>query len=201
MGTFAAMMKRYRERADMSQAELSRRLGLSRTAVSMYESGQREPDFNTEERIARILGVDLNTLRGWTPEGGTHAKINVYGYISAGQPIEMVENIVDQEDVPAVMASSGEYFGLKIRGHSMEQSIMDGDTVIVRRQPDVDSGDIAVVIIDGENATCKVVKKMETGIMLIPRNPTYEPLYFTNEEVVSKPVTILGKVVELRRKI
>ena len=78
---------------------------------------------------------------------------------------------------------------------------MDGDTVIVRKQPDVDSGDLAIVAVNGEEATCKVVKKMESGIMLIPKNPSFEPLFFTNEEIISKPVTIMGKVIELRRKL
>lgn len=201
MGAFGSMMKYYREQCGMTQAELSKRLGLSRTAISMYESGQREPDFKTEEKIAALLGVDINTLRGYKSTAPGYATINVYGYISAGKPIEMVECIVDQEDIPAAMATSGEYFGLKIKGHSMEQSIMDGDTVIVRKQPDVDSGDIAVVAVNGEEATCKVVKKTEVGIMLIPKNPAYEPMFFTNEEVISKPVAIIGKVVELRRKI
>lgn len=201
MGTFGNMMKYYRERCDMSQAEMARRLGLSRTAVSMYESGQREPDFATEERIADMLGVDLNSLRGFKSQIPGYTRINVYGYISAGRPIEMVECVVDQEDIPAAMAMSGEYFGLRIKGHSMEQSIMDGDTVIVRKQQDVDSGDVAIVAVNGEEATCKVVKKTGNGVWLIPKNPEYEPLFFTSDEVSGKPVSIIGKVVELRRKL
>lgn len=201
MKTFAIKLKQYRENAGITQAELARKLGVSRASISLYENGQREPDFETEERIASALGVDINGLRGYKSAVPGYQKIDVYGYISAGRPIEMVECIVDQEDIPIAMAETGEYFGLKIKGHSMEQSIMDGDTVIVRKQPDVDSGDIAIVAVNGEEATCKVVKKMESGIMLIPKNPSFEPLFFTNEEIISKPVTILGKVVELRRKL
>lgn len=201
MKTFGNMMKRYREELGLTQAELAKRVGISRPAISMYEGGLREPDFETEEKICLALGVDHNALRGYKSPVRGYETINVYGYISAGKPIEMVENIIDKEDIPSEMAALGEYFGLRIKGHSMEQIIMDGDTVIVRKQPDVDSGDIAIVAVDGEDATCKVLKKTEKGIMLIPKNPSYEPLFFTNDEVISKPVTILGKVVELRRKL
>ena len=97
-------------------------------------------------------------------------------------------------------ASDGEYFGLQIKGHSMEPKISDGDIVIVRRQPDVDSGDIAVVLVNGDDATVKKVKKSPQGVTLIPSNPAYEPMYYTNAEIESLPVQILGRVVELRAK-
>lgn len=98
-------------------------------------------------------------------------------------------------------ASDGEYFGLQIKGHSMEPKISDGDIVIVRRQPDVDSGDIAVVLVNGDDATVKRVKKSPQGVTLIPSNPAYEPMYYTNAEIESLPVKILGRVVELRAKL
>ena len=83
----------------------------------------------------------------------------------------------------------------------MEPKISDGDVVIVRRQPDVDSGDIAVVLVNGNDATVKRIKKSPQGVTLIPSNPAYEPMYYSNEEIESLPVTILGKVVELRAKL
>ena len=82
----------------------------------------------------------------------------------------------------------------------MTPRIQHNDVVIVRCQPDVDSGDIAIVCVNGQNATCKQIKKHENGISLIPFNPTYDVTFYTTTEIASLPVTIIGKVVELRAK-
>ena len=82
----------------------------------------------------------------------------------------------------------------------MEPKISDGDVVIVRKQPDCDSGQIAIVCVNGDHATCKKIMKQSTGILLKPLNPSYDPMFYTNEEIESIPITILGRVVELRAK-
>lgn len=79
---------------------------------------------------------------------------------------------------------------------------MEGDVVIVRRQDDVESGDVAIVLVNGNEATVKRVKKQEDGITLIATNTSvYEPHYYSNKEIEELPVRILGKVVELRGKL
>lgn len=79
---------------------------------------------------------------------------------------------------------------------------MEGDVVIVRRQDDVESGDIAIVLVNGNEATVKRVKKQEDGITLIATNTSvYEPHYYSNKEIEELPVRILGKVIELRGKL
>ena len=98
------------------------------------------------------------------------------------------------------MAKGGEYFGLKIKGHSMEPRIVNGDTVIVRKQDDAEDGDIVIAIVNGDDGVCKRLKKYTDSIVLVSLNPAYEPMIFTSEEQVSKPVRIIGKVVELRGK-
>ena len=82
----------------------------------------------------------------------------------------------------------------------MEPRMTTGDVVIVRSQPTAETGDIAIVMIEGENATCKKIKKTPDGIMLISLNPDYEPMFYTNKEIEQLHITILGKVVELRAK-
>ena len=82
----------------------------------------------------------------------------------------------------------------------MEPRILDGDVVIVRQQEDVESGDIGIVSINGDDATCKRIRKYREGIELIPNNPAYPPQFFSNQEILEKPVRILGKVIELRGK-
>lgn len=127
-------------------------------------------------------------------------KIPVYGEIAAGIPINMIQDIIDYEEVDEHTYNRGELLALKIKGDSMEPRICDGDVVIIRKQPDVDSGEIAAVIIDGDSATLKKVKKDKKGIYLIPFNNDYDTVFYTNNEMEQLPVIILGKLIELRGK-
>lgn len=103
-------------------------------------------------------------------------------------------------EIDSITASKGKYFGLKVKGNSMEPRICEGDILIVKHQNDCKSGDIAIVMVNGNDATVKRLMKYADGIRLIPNNPAYEPIYFTNEEIISKPVKIIGKVIENRQK-
>lgn len=94
-------------------------------------------------------------------------KISILGKVQAGIPIEMISEIIDYEEIPADMAARSEYFGLLICGDSMNPRILDGDVVIVRCQPDVENGDIAVVAVNRDSATVKKIHKSELGITLI----------------------------------
>lgn len=111
-----------------------------------------------------------------------------------------IEDIVDYEEIPEVMARNGEYFGLLVKGDSMSPVFIDGDTVIVRRQESADTGDSVIAMINGDEATIKRLKRTEDGIILIPNNPQYLPMTYSNDQIKTLPVRILGKVVELRRK-
>lgn len=172
--------------------------------ISMYEVGKREPDFETEEKIADFFNTDLNILRGRDTEqcsqSGHGIIIPVLGRVAAGIPLTAAEYIIDTEEIPQAMAADGEYFCLQVKGDSMEPKISNGDVVIVRKQPDADDGDLVIALINGDDAVVKRLKKYEDGIGLISSNPTYAPMYFSNEEIESKPVEIIGKVKELRAK-
>ena len=139
-------------------------------------------------------------LSGASQNRNSGIKIPVLGDVAAGIPIEAVQDIVDYEEIDAAMASSGEYFGLRIKGSSMEPRMREGDVVIVRKQDYADTGDTAVVLVNGDSATVKKRKKGPDGLYLIPTNPAYDPMYYTAAEVESLPVRILGRVVELRAK-
>lgn len=82
----------------------------------------------------------------------------------------------------------------------MEPRICNGDVVIVRQQEDAESGDIVIAMVKGDDATCKRLRKYRDGIELVSNNPSYTPMFFSNEEIISKSVKIIGKVVELRGK-
>lgn len=127
-------------------------------------------------------------------------KIPVLGSVAAGTPIFAEENYIGSEEISEELASTGEFFGLKIKGDSMSPRIMEGDTVIVRQQDDAESGDIVIVLINGDSATCKRLMKYQEGISLISFNPAHEPMTFSNKDIMEKPVRIIGKVVENRQK-
>lgn len=201
-------LKMLREEKGLTQKDLAEKLSLTPKAISFYELGSREPSGDALIHMAHILGTTTDYLLGnsTTKEAeqkvGRGVRIPVLGRVVAGIPIEAVEEILDYEEITPELAASGEFFALKIRGHSMEPRMMEGDVVIVRRQDDVESGDIAIVLVNGNEATVKRVKKQEDGITLIATNTSvYEPHYYSNKEIEELPVRILGKVVELRGKL
>lgn len=144
--------------------------------------------------------TDLPSLRSDILRLQRGMKIPVLGEVAAGTPIFADENYIGNEEISEELASTGEFFGLRIKGDSMSPRISEGDTVIVRQQNDAESGDIVIVLINGDTATCKRLMKYSEGISLISFNPAYAPMTFTEKEVIEKPVKIIGKVVENRQK-
>ena len=137
-----------------------------------------------------------------TPRRAKGVRIPVLGRVAAGIPIEAIEDVDDWEEIPESMAKNGEYFALRITGNSMEPRMLDGDVVIVKRQSDVDNGDVAVVLVNGNDATVKQITKSETGLTLIGWNlAVYTPRTYNKKECRELPVSILGKVVEIRGKL
>ena len=196
-------IKELRKAKKLTSKELAARLGVAESTMSLYENGKREPDFNTLGRIADILDTDLDYLLGMsdTRRPSKSRRIPIFGSVAAGVPIDAITDIEDYEEISEDMAKDGEYAALRIKGNSMEPMLLQGDTVIVRVQNTIESGEIAVVLVGGDEATCKKVQKTPDGVMLISINPTYEPMFFTNEMIDSMPILIFGKVVEMRRTL
>ena len=193
------IIKELRKQKGLSQRELAQLCNVHQTAVSQWEKGRTSPDSESLKILSSVLGVSVARLIGGE-DIDSKTLIPVLGFVRAGIPMEAIEDILDYEEISAEMASRGEYFGLKIKGDSMHPLFQAGDTVIVRRQPDVDSGEVAVVLVNGNDATVKKLIKKDTSILLVPENSAYEPMIFDKNEIASLPVTIVGKVVELRRK-
>lgn len=127
-------------------------------------------------------------------------RVPVYGNVAAGIPIEAITDIEDYEEISQEMAASGEYAALRIHGDSMEPKMSDGDIVIVRIQETIETGETAIVMINGGDATCKRIVRTPEGITLISTNPKYSPIFYSNKQIEELPVRIWGKVVELRAK-
>ncbi len=129
------------------------------------------------------------------------AMVLVYGTIPAGVPMECIEDIIDTEEIDADMLKGGkQYFGLKVKGDSMYPEYLDGDTLILLKQEDCESGEDCVVMVNGNDGTFKRVFKNENGIILQPLNNSYQPMIYTNEQIENLPVRIIGVVDEIRRK-
>lgn len=204
---FQVRLKELRENRMLSQNDLAKALNVKQSTVAMWENGTNKPRYSKIEELANFFNVsidyvlcrdDVIPVEHIKPSTGI--LIPVLGHVVAGIPIEAIEDIIDYEEISKAMASQGEHFALKVKGDSMEPKISEGDVVIVRKQSDVNSGDIAVVLVNGDEATVKRIKKRPEGLLLSPFNPSYEPMLYTNEDIEKLPVTILGRVVELRAK-
>lgn len=194
---------------NMIPQELANASGVSKASISQYLNGSHAPSNISSGKMAKILDVNPVWLMGFDVPMKEKVSslpqrkgvpIPVYGRVAAGVPLEMIEDIIDTEEITEEMAQTGDFFALQIHGDSMEPRMKEGDIVIVRRQDDAESGDTVIATVNGTDATCKRLRKYRDGIELIATNPSYEPMFFSNEEIEKKPVRILGRVVELRAK-
>lgn len=196
-----------RQSMNLQQKEVAEAIGMNRIVLNRIELDKRPLRDDEVVMLANFFHVTSDYLLTGKKSNklnlasGKGVRIPVLGRVVAGIPIEAVEEILDYEEITPELAATGEFFALKIRGHSMEPRMMEGDVVIVRKQEDVESGDVAIVLVNGNEATVKRVKKQEEGITLIATNTSvYEPHFYSNKEIKNLPVQILGKVVELRGK-
>lgn len=206
--SFGAKLKKCRKDMSLSQKEFGQKIGVAESTVSLYESNKRFPDADTLKKISALFEVSLDYLLGNAPaktvqqkNSGRGVRIPVLGRVVAGIPIEAVKEILDYEEITPGLAATGEFFALQVKGSSMEPTLRDGDVVIVKKQPTVDSGDIAIVLVNGNDATVKEIKESPAGITLIGHNvAVYTPHFYSNHDIESLPIQIIGKVVEMRRK-
>lgn len=205
MADIGKYIKNRRLELGLTQEDLAEKMGYkSKTSINKIENGTNDVSQTKVAQFAKVLDCTISYLMGLTDStprvSSTGAAIPVLGTVIAGIPIEAVEHIIDYEEISQEMARTGDFFGLRIKGDSMEPRIQEGDVVIVRKQSDVDDGDLAIVLVNGHEATCKRIKRYSDVLMLISTNPKYEPMVYTADQVRDLPVQIIGKVVENRQK-
>lgn len=192
-------IKQLRMQRNMSQDELAKKIGYnSRSSINKIELGINDIPQSKIKAIADALLTTPAYLMGWeepeqhTPKSNGYptVRIPVLGDVAAGIPILAQQDIVGYEDIPADMAKTGEYFGLKIKGDSMEPKIHDNDIVIVKSMSDAENNDIVIAMINNE-ATCKRLHKYSNSVVLTAINSDYKPIEVTPDENIQ----ILGKVV------
>lgn len=216
MAEFYKQLLKAMEIRGINQSELCKRTQIPKSAMSQYMSGKFKPKQTRTYLIAKALNVSEAWLMGFDdvpmerePETDTDLfkiknieplpkmkKVPLLGTIACGEPILADENIEDY--IPMPVDSKGT-FALRCKGDSMINArIFDGDIVYIRKQPDVENGEIAAVLIEDE-ATLKRVYKYKNRIELRPENPTYKVMNFENEEIDS--IRIIGKAVGFYSKI
>ena len=199
MANLSDMLSYLRKRTGLSQQELADKLGLTRSAIGMYETGKREPDLETLEVFADFYNVDMNTLTGRSsaplPPNVTPLepmqKIPLVGQIACGVPILAEENITDYVDLPAHIRAD---FALTCKGDSMVGAgIRDGDVVYIRQQEEVENGQIAAVMVGDEEATLKRFYAEHGVVQLVAENPAIQPKVFIGRAI--SQIRVIGLAV------
>ncbi len=195
-----------------SANSILKELDFSPTAFSEWKRGKAKPTTDALKKLADYFDVSVDYLLGRTdnpapiihpsneyiPDG--IIKMPVIGVISAGYDGEAVEEVIDNVGILAISLhgySPEDCFLLRVRGDSMYPDFREGDLIVVHRQTSVDSGDVAVVLFNGDSATLKRVE-YESGkdwMKLIPRNPDYQEKIIKGIEL--NECRILGKVISL----
>lgn len=195
----------YMDKYEKTRQDMCNALGVKYTTFTDWVKGNSYPRIDKIELMANYFGISkADLVEDHTKYENNSSKkattIKIYGRVAAGIPLEAIEDVIYEEEIPEELARTGEFFGLQINGDSMEPDIHNGDTVIVKRQNDAESDEIVIALVNGDDGVCKRLKKYADSIALISLNPNYEPMYFNREEIDEKPVKIIGRVVELRRK-
>lgn len=200
-------IKLLRQQNKLKQAELAKIINVSQASLSGYENGKFEPDQKTLMNLATFFHVSTDYLLGNDD--------NVLSCSDHPTKIPLLYTEFDKtsketgksrcpllsfNEWDGSQSAHGEYFGIQVQRDGMEPTILKNDIVIVRRQPEAKSGEIAVVQIHSYDMAIRRVMLLENGMILIADNPKYDPVFYTNEQIHRLPVIIIGKIVELRRK-
>lgn len=212
-------------RKKWSRRELERQARIGVGSISKWI--RFTPTTKNIKKVADVLGCSVAYLTGdsdfiseqdaviakWTEQQSAGLadevrrieagiRIPVLGSVPCGIPADAVEfwDTDEWEEISEKMSRQGTFFALKVKGDSMSPRIQKGDVLIVQQTPDAESGEVVIAKINGQDACCKKLIKHPEGIVLQSFNPSYEPMYFSNEEILQKPVQIIGKVVENRQK-
>ena len=199
-------LKELRKSRNLTQAELAKILGIAQPTLSGWENNKFQIDDDIKTKIADYFGVtvdyllgreDITKLSNYLGPVIETKKIPIIGTVKCGPnglAFEDIDGYVYVDD-----DLTGEIFALRCKGDSMKfEAIDDGDIAIVRRQDDVECGELAVVAVNGDEGTLKRVRKFDGGIILEAANPDYPPRIFTGEDL--NKIKIVGKVLETRRK-
>lgn len=220
------LIKNYRREHGYSMDQFAKQSGLSKAYISILERNVNPvngkpviPSLETIKAVSQAIGIDFNDviamldgnqpvslkdektaslgdLPGATPMNPQNVA-PLLGTVRAGLPMYAEENI--EGYIPIRQTDGAQYFWLHVRGDSMNAAGMDdGDQILVRVQPEVENGEIAVVMVNGDEATVKSFRQEGDLVILTPRsmNPVHQPQIYDLKKI---PVRVAGKVVECRK--
>jgi repressor LexA len=181
----------------MSQTDLAKDLNLPEMTVSNWIKAKTYPRVDKIQLMADYFGILRSDLTEDKPVNLYSVKpetirVPILGKIACGDPIFVEENFSGYRNESPDAVPSGNIYYLEAEGHSMEPTIPNGSLVMIREQQEVENGEIAAVLINGDTeATLKRVKKQGNVVFLMPDNPTYEPIVINSDT----PAKILGKAI------
>lgn len=196
------ILKQLRLSKNKTQAQVAAEIGIGRTGYTKIENGTQDADTEIISKLADYFGVTVDYLLGrnelnYLGNVIENKKIPIIGSVKCGPnglAFEYLEGYVVVDDT-----LTGNIVAFRCKGDSMKDiGIIDGDIAIVRQQDDVECGELAVVIVNGDEGTLKRIRKFDGGIILEAANPDYPPRIFTGEDL--NKIKIVGKVLETRRK-
>lgn len=201
---FRINLRHYMTLRNATQADVSAALHITPSTMSDWCLGKKYPRVDAMQRLADYLQVPIAALTdGDAPdpfavpgvERASFYRVPILGAIACGTPILAEENLDGEASVEAGVRCD---FALRCKGDSMSPRLIEGDLVFIRRQPDVDDGQIAAVLIDGE-ATLKHVYHLphRGGVQLVSDNPAYPPMLYVGEP--AGEVRVLGRAVGYQR--
>ena len=218
---FSIRLKKAMNIRGIKQVELANKTGIDKSLISNYLQGNYKAKQDKLHKLAIALDVSEGWLMGYNVDMDREwfddaeldnaeiirvqsnvVKIPILGKVPAGIPIEAIEDIIGYEEIPYDWIKNGnKYFALKVNGDSMYPDYRTGDVIIIKQQPDCESGDDCVVMVNGDDATFKRVIKQEKNLILKPLNNEYEPYSFDEYDIMTKPVRVVGVAIEVRRKL
>ncbi|WP_290491093.1 MULTISPECIES: LexA family protein [unclassified Aerococcus] len=193
----ASNLKELADKKRVTQADIVRDLELSESTVRSWFNGEKYPRIQKLQLLAEYFNVPRSRLTEKRAENlsiATLKRIPVLGEIACGDPITADENIIDYRDEIAEQLPTGDLFYLKAKGESMSPTITNGSYVLIKAQPNVENGEIAAVLVNGDTeATLKRVKRQGDIVMLVADNPEYMPYVITKDN----PARIIGKAIKM----
>lgn len=182
---------------NVTQTELAKYMNMAIPSVNAWVQGKSYPRDIQIEKLAKLFDIPVSKLI----VDHDPIRVPVLGAIRAGYPALAQQEVLDYEEITPEMAKMGKIFGLKIKDDSMMPEMTEGDVVLVLEQSDPESGDIAVVTVGSDNAIIRRVIKVSNSFVLIPANSSYTPKILSSEDLEKLPTKMIGKIIELRRKM
>lgn len=208
---FGDRLKELRSEKQLTQEQLAKIFNTGKASISNYESNRRIPDPYLVEKYADFFEVSIDYMLGKTDMRndedilkklgaipvGPMVKVPIVGTVRAGLGGVAVEDFIGYEFTTVPNCDKDSCFYLQVKGNSMEPRISEGDLALVKRQSDVNNGELAIVIVDNEEGVIKKVFKKENCIELHSFNLYYPPRIFTGENL--QYIKIIGKVIETKK--